>query len=299
MHRTRILAAAVFAIACAVMVTVDLASAQTRELIVGEKRLALVIGNAAYKVGPLKNPVNDARALREALAELGFEVVYRENVGMREMLTTLREFSSKASRYDTRLFFYAGHGIQSNGRNFLLPVDSEVRSEEELPTKAANVTDLIDRLAQLPSGNNIVILDACRNNPFKDMVVQGADGRQIRFRGTTPSGLSEISAPAGMLIAFAANRGQVALDGSGASNSLYTKHIVANIRTPGLTVEQFFRRVRAAVYSETKGAQRPFEEGSLFQEFCFLPGPGGRCGVSDSILQDPSKALIPSANSRR
>jgi uncharacterized caspase-like protein len=259
--------------------------------VTAERRIALIIGNSNYRVGPLKNPGNDARAVADALRQIGFEVTVRENLGMRALVEAMRDFSVRAPRYDVRLFYYAGHGIQTNGRNYLLPVDADLRGEDEIPFRSADVTELVERLGQLPNGNNIVVLDACRNNPFRDLAVAGPDGRTVRvkFRGATPSGLAEIAAPAGMVVAFSTRPGQVALDGIGIDNSLYAKHFLAHVRTPGLTIDHFFRRVRAGVFHETKGMQRPFEEGSLFTDFCFRPAPDGSCG--EAPLADPSSRL--------
>lgn len=250
----------------------------------GERRVALVIGNSDYGFGPLRNPVNDARALADSLKTLGFEVALRENVRMRELVESIREFSVRARNSDVRLFFFAGHGVQSKGRNYLLPVDVELQSEEEIPMKSADLTELVERMGSLGHGLNIVILDACRNNPFKENIALGPDGRRIKFRGATPSGLAAVSAPMGTLVAFSTAPGAVAMDGAGAAHSLYTRHLLANIGTPGLPVEQLFKRVRAGVAQETQRLQVPWESSSLLGDFCFRSGADGSCAAAAQLF---------------
>jgi uncharacterized caspase-like protein len=250
----------------------------------GERRLALVIGNSEYRYSPIKNPVNDARAVADSLKALGFEVILRENTGMAAMLESIRDFSMRARNSDVRLLYYAGHGIQTKGKNYLIPVDAEIQSEDEIPGKSADLTELIDRLGALGSGLNIVILDACRNNPFKDTVALASDGRRLKFRGATPSGLAAVNAPLGTLVAFSTAPGAVAMDGVGGTHSLYTKHLLANIEAPGLPLEQLFKRVRAAVAQETQRVQVPWESSSLMGDFCFRLGAGGTCAASASLF---------------
>src|SRR5205085_1782275 len=175
-----------------------------------ERRAALVIGNSAYKVGVLKNPVNEAQAVAASLRGLGFDVALRENTSLRDMIESFRQFSVSAKTAAVRVVFYAGHGVQVNGRNYLLPVDTEIRAEEEVAAKSADLTELLDRLGGLQQGINIVILDACRNNPFKGEFL-GPDGRRLKFRGPTPSGLAPAEAPLGSMVAFSASPGGVAM----------------------------------------------------------------------------------------
>ena len=138
------------------------------------KRVALVIGNAAYKVGALKNPANDAQAVATSLRSLGFEVHARENASLRDMLESFHQFSlADPERADVRVLYYAGHGVQVKGRNYLLPVDTEIRAEDEVPSKSADLNEFLDRLSALKDGMNVVILDACRNNPFSGIEIVG------------------------------------------------------------------------------------------------------------------------------
>ncbi len=242
-----------------------------------ERRVALVIGNASYAIGPLKNPLNDARAMTTTLKDLGFNVIALENASVGQMLDAIREFALKAKDSQVRLFYYAGHGVQVKGKNYLIAVDANIQSEDDIAAKSADVTELLDRLGQLKNGLNIVILDACRNNPFANPSLVGPDGRLVRFRGKAQSGLAQLDAPQGTLVAFATAPGAIAMDGSNFSNSLYTKHLLANIQSPGLPVEQLFKRVRVAVAQETKRMQVPWESSSLMSDFCFKAKADGKC----------------------
>lgn len=238
----------------------------------GAERIALIIGNASYLQAPLRNPANDARAVADTLRELGFEVIHRENVALDGMLDAMRDFAVRSADSQVRVFFYAGHGSQLKGRNYLIPVDAQFKEENELPRKAASATELVERLGQMKSGVNIVILDACRNMPFP----VGTRTRSLGGdRGLAP-GLAQVSAPKGTLVAYSTAPGSIALDGPD-RNSAYTRHLLANMHTPGLPVEQLFKRVRIAVSEETRQAQIPWETSSLMGEFCFRTAPGGDC----------------------
>jgi uncharacterized caspase-like protein len=239
-----------------------------------EQRLALVIGNGDYRFSPLKNPVNDAKAMSEVLRQLGFTVDQQQNAGRRSMLEAIRRFVLRSKSYGVRVFYYAGHGVQVDGRNYLIPVDANIRSEGDIATQGADVTEMLERLGQNTGGMNIVILDACRNNPFNDDATIAADGRRLRFRGSAVAGLAPQDAPTGTLVAFATAPGAVAIDGPGAEHSLYTKHLLANLDTPGLPVEQLFKRVRLAVTQETRRQQVPWESSSLMGDFCFAAVAG-------------------------
>ena len=157
-----------------------------------EPRAALVIGNSSYRVGALKNPVNDAQAVAASLRALGFDVTLRENTTLRDMIEAFRQFSLSARTARVRVVFYAGHGVQVKGRNYLLPVDTEIRAEDEVAAKSGDLNELLDRLGAMQHGINIVILDACRNNPFSGAEILGPDGRRLKFRGATPAGLAPV-----------------------------------------------------------------------------------------------------------
>ena len=244
----------------------------------GDKRIALVIGNGAYKSAPLKNPVSDARAVAASLKQLDYDVSLRENTTLVDLIESLRSFSLRAASSSVRLLFYAGHGIQAKGRNYLLPVDVEPQSEDEISSKTADVNELLDRLGGIKHGLNIVVLDACRVNPFAGGVIVGPDGRRLKFRGVTPAGLAPLDAPVGTLIAFSTAPNGIALDGATGDHSIYAKHLLANLATPGLPVEQLFKRVRIGVAQETQRVQVPWESSSLTTEFCFKSRAQGVCG---------------------
>ena len=242
-------------------------------------RIALVIGNGAYRSAPLKNPVGDARAVAQSLSRLGYDVTLGENTDLRQLIEGLRRFSLRATDAAVRLFFYAGHGVQVKGRNYLLPVDADPQTLDEIVRQAADVGEFVDRLSAIPHGANIVVLDACRVNPFTGGVIVGPDGRRLRFRGTTPGGLAPLDAPLGTLVAFSTAPNGVALDGAGSNHSVYAKHLLANLETPGLPIEQLFKRGRIGDAQATDRVQVPWESSSLTTEFCFKPDREGRCST--------------------
>ena len=242
------------------------------------RRSALVIGNGAYRQAPLKNPGRDAQAMAEKLQALGYEVTLHRDTSLRTLTEALREFSLRSAASSVRLLYYAGHGVQAKGRNYLLPVDAEPATEDEIPTQASDVSEFIHRLSALPGGQNIVILDACRVNPFAGGVIVAPDGRRLRFRGAPTSGLAQLDAPTGTLVAFATSPNGVALDGADSDHSVYAKHLLAHIGTPGLAVERLFKLVRVGVAEETRRMQVPWEHSSLMGDFCFRTDSAGRCG---------------------
>jgi len=258
-------------LAFAAMIWVGQAQAQ-------ERRLALVIGNSAYRTEALKNPANDARAVATSLRKLGFRVIHREDTSFKDLISALQEFSIQARHHDVRVFYYAGHGVQVRGRNFLLPVDADLQNEEEVQRKSADVADLLERLSELRGGMNVLILDACRNNPFLNQPAVDAAGRRFRTRSLAKPGLAKVDAPNGTLIAYSTAPGAVALDTSNEPHSVFTKHLLSGLPVPGQTVETLFKRVRIAVARETQQLQVPWEASSLMGDFCFAPDPQGRCG---------------------
>jgi len=254
-----------------------LAATAPRAQAAAAQRVALVIGNADYRVGALKNPVNDAKAVAGSLRTLGFEVTHRENTSLRELLEAFQQFSIQSQSAEVRVVYYAGHGVQVKGRNYLLPVDTDIRGEDEMPSKSADLNTFLDRLGGMKHGINVVILDACRNNPFSGQPIVGPDGRALKYRGATPSGLAPVEAPLGSFVAFSTAPGGVALDNPQDNNSLYTKHLLEHLPSPGLPVELLFKRVRLAVAKETGRVQVPWESSSLTGDFCFRTMAGGTC----------------------
>jgi len=235
------------------------AQQKMRGTAVTEERIALVIGNAAYRVDPLDNPVNDARLIAKSLKQSGFSVSLQENLDRRGLVDALREFGNHLDENTIAVLYYAGHGLQLRDRNYLIPVDAEIRSEDEIPIAGVDLGFMLGRMSTARSRINIVILDACRNNPFS-----GKGGPRAQ-------GLAQMDAPVGTLLAYATAPGKLAADGSGA-NSLYATHLARHLLTPGLPIEHVFKRVREGVVRETREQQIPWESSSLQGEFAFIPG---------------------------
>jgi uncharacterized caspase-like protein len=222
-----------------------------------ENKIALVIGNNDYKAGRLENPSNDATAMAAKLRELGFTVILRTNAGQRDMTRAISEFGRKIANGDISLFYFAGHGLQVRGRNFLVPIDAEIFSEASVRSEAIDVDQVLDQLR--PARLSLVILDACRNNPFES-----------RFRSMQGSGLAQIDAPTGTLIAYATAPGKVAADGIG-KNGLYTGELLKVMDSAGLKIEDVFKQVRINVLKSSNSQQIPWESSSLTGEFFFRP----------------------------
>jgi uncharacterized caspase-like protein len=222
-----------------------------------EPRVALVIGNALYKDSPLANPVNDARAFGRILRDAGFEVVEAHDATALQMRRAIRDFGERLRPNGVSLFYFAGHGVQMRGRSFLLPVDADVRNAEEVEENAVDVSRLLARMENAKPRVKLLILDACRNNPY------ASSSR------TLTNGIAEMDAPTGTLIAFATSPGQVAADGKGA-NGLFTEHLIREMATPGLKVEDVFKRVRSGVRAASAGRQVPWENSSLESDFYFV-----------------------------
>lgn len=225
-----------------------------------EKRFALIIGNGAYDTAPLPNPINDARDMGTTLKGVGFDIVQKENLNAQGMKAAITEFGEKMKKNKEAagFFFFAGHGIQVNGKNYLLPVGRSYKSEQDVEEYAIDTTFIMRRLEEANNRISVVILDACRNNPF-----------YLRSSRTPYKGLAPIDAPSGSLVAFSTAPGTEASDGSG-RNGLYSKHLLANFRIPGLTIEQVFKRTRDSVERESAGTQSPREESSLKGEDFFI-----------------------------
>jgi uncharacterized caspase-like protein len=250
-------------------------SVAPKQEVAGEARNALVIGNSAYANGPLRNPVNDARAMAKALGEAGFHVQLVEDASQAAMQRAVRTFGNRIAKGGIGLFYYAGHGLQVRGRNYLVPVNADIAHEDEIEFNALDVGQVLAKMDTAKNPLNIVILDACRNNPF-----------QRGFR-SAQAGLAQMDAPAGTFIAFATAPGSVAADGAG-ENGVYTKHLLAEMVRPGVPIELMFRQVRTGVMSETKGRQTPWESSSLRGEFAFRPGvhPSVADAVAEAVRRE-------------
>jgi TPR repeat protein len=232
--------------------------AQSREASTGarEQRIALVIGNSDYSKAPLKNPVNDANDVAAALGRLGFQVTLRTNVNRVQMRTAVRDFGLALRRGGVGLFFYAGHGVESKGKNFLIPLGANLGSEFELEDEALDANSVLRAMEEAGNPTNIMIMDACRDNPF------------ARSWRSASRGLAQMNAPSGSFIAFATAPGSVAADGDG-RNSPFTKNLLASLSQPDLDIDRVFTRVTAAVARDTARQQVPWKSSSLTGAFSF------------------------------
>ena len=222
------------------------------------ERVALIIGNSDYTTGPLLNPENDARAMAGALRNTGFEVLEYINLEtMVDMKRVIREFGRKIQNGGVGLFYYAGHGIQVNGKNYLIPTKAQIYAEEEVEYESVDVGFVLAQMEIASNRMNILILDACRNNPF------------ARSWRSSASGLAFINAPAGTMIAYSTAPGSVASDGTG-SNGLYTEELLRQIEKEGQKIEDVFKSVRARVISRSNNTQTPWESSSLVGDFYFI-----------------------------
>lgn len=237
-----------------------------------ERRVALVIGNASYKAGPLKNPTNDARAIAATLRRLNFEVIERQNVTRESFAMSVREFGDKLKGATVGLFYFAGHGLQVKGRNFLVPVDADIAREDEVPYRSIDINEVLDKMDSARTPINLVVLDACRNNPF---------ARSFKL---SQVGLAQMDAPAGTLIAFATSPGSVAQDGEG-DNGMYTAALLRHITEAALPIEQLLKRVRVDVVRASNNTQVPWESSSLNRDFSFTQGAAAtvRTAVTDEL----------------
>jgi uncharacterized caspase-like protein len=246
-------------------------------------RIALVVGNAAYAQAPLRNPTNDARAMGARLTALGFDVTTVVDADRRTLEGAIIEFTRKLDEDTAGLFYYAGHGLQLRGRNYLVPVDAAFDHESEVRIQAVDVDLVLSEMEWAGNRLNIVILDACRNNPF-----------ERRFRGSASRGLAAIDAARGTLIAYATAPGAVAADGSG-DNGLYTRELLRALSVPGLTAEEVFKRVRIGVARATDERQIPWESSSLTGDFVFHRPPARR-STDVALASTPAPSLPPTAH---
>ncbi len=221
-----------------------------------ERRTALVVGNGAYESAPLANPANDAADMAEALEKCGFAVMKHINVSRKQMRAAIREFGEEINRGAVGLFYFAGHGIQVDGENYMVPVGAEVHSEAEVEDECLRVSSVLRQMESAGNRLNIVILDACRNNPF---------GRRFR---SGQVGLSKMDAPTGSILAYATAPGSVAADGTD-RNGLYTAMLLKHLNTPGLEIGRLFRKVRIDVVNASGKRQTPWESSSLMGDFYF------------------------------
>ena len=231
-----------------------------------ETRIALIIGNSDYSNANMKlaNPANDAAAMQRALSDAGFQTLVKLNAKRRDFYRVVDEFIAKIARdpHAVGLFYYAGHGVQADGTNYLIPVDAEIDSDADLEANAFDAERVLHGMKTAQNEMNIVILDACRDNPLP------------KSRGTE-RGLARMDAPSGTFIAYAAAPGQIAHDGAKGANGVFTGELIKAMAEPGVPLEQMFKRVITGVKADTHGGQQPWSEASIQGDFYFhaaVPG---------------------------
>jgi len=251
---------------------------QQRQLIAQrQSRIALVIGNAAYDEGALANPVNDATDIATAFEELGFEVTLLQNQNKREMEDAIEAFSRKLRKGSVGVFYYAGHGLQVNGENYLIPIKARLQSEKDASYDAVPLGKALN--AMEASGNlwNVVIIDACRDNPFY----------RRWYRSNSARGLTAVTPPNGIIIAYSTKAGSVAEDGAGLRNSPFTSALLEKIKKSDLDVRLMFGEVTELVVQKTDKKQVPWTEGNLIGRNFYL-----------NPTNDAPKILVPPALSQ-
>jgi len=218
----------------------DRALAQMRS----ENRVALVIGNNAYQrpLTRLNNTINDAKAIRNILANRGFEVMYRENLSHRAFDIVLEEFYQKLRYGGVGLLYFSGHGLEFNGQNYLIPTDAKIGAKSDTQYEAVALNKILNRIQKIGNRLNIVILDACRNDPFAKAYGVG--------------GLAKTEPPIGLLVSYATGAGQFSSDGRVGGNGLFTQYLIENMKKP-LSIEEVFKKTRASVYDASGGTQFP------------------------------------------
>lgn len=274
MTRSRLLAAAATGLAMGPLIGAQVPDPARRlpEPAGSERRLALVVGNDRYgEFPPLRNAANDARAVGQALKGLGFEVRAQENAGRVAFERAVDEFVESVREGDVALFYYAGHGMEIEGQNYLLPVDFRATNRVDAKYESYAAQRVVEKLRDRGARLRIVVLDACRNNPFT--------GRSIS------AGLSPMHAVEGEFIAFATAPKQVASDNASEANGLFTKHLVEALAVPGQTLQQAFKRVQRAVHEASRGAQLPFAEDGVVGDFYLTgaPAPGTSSGGAAAL----------------
>ena len=258
LNRRRVLQAALAGTGAALWPGALFAQGPSTSLLRASKQ-ALVIGNSKYRNAPLKNPINDARGIAEELKKAGFGVNLGVDLSQADMRGAIRAYGETLAKTKAvGLFYFAGHGAQLAWRNYLLPVDTEIRDVQELRDRGVDVNSLIEGIRKAGNPMNLIILDACRDNPF------GSTAR------VDQKGLSQLDAPPGTLLAYATAPGNTAIDGEGA-HGLYTEHLLKEIQVPEAKVEDVFKRVRLGVRRRSNGLQIPWESTSLEEDFWFIP----------------------------
>ena len=231
------------------------------------QKVALVIGNAAYKSAPLQNPANDARDMVKALENMGFEVLHEENASKRTMKDAVHQFGQRLKKGGVGLFYFAGHGMQVDGRNYLIPVNADIRAESDIEFESVDASRILAKMEDAGNDMNLIILDSCRDNPF---------ARSFR---SSSRGLARMDAPHGSFIAYATAPGQTAADGTG-RNGIFTESLLKHIATPNLKIEDVLKRVRVEVAEKTSRKQVPWQSSSLMGDFYFVEKSGSAPAAS-------------------
>ncbi|NCS03312.1 MAG: peptidase C14 [Microcystis aeruginosa G13-11] len=221
-----------------------------------QPKVALVIGNANYEEGALSNPVNDATDMAKALRELGFEVTLLQNQDLRSMENAIDDFSRQLRKGGVGVFYYAGHGVQVQGENYLIPLKAQLLNEKDARYEAVALGKVLNAMEEARNQVNIIIIDACRDNPFYRRWRSSRRGSNVR-------GLTAVSPPSGIIIAYATREGNTAADGVGQRNSPFTSALLENIKKPNIDVQLMFRRVSTSVKEKTNAVQQPWTEGNL------------------------------------
>ncbi len=249
-------------------------------VVAAETRIALIIGNSDYANPNLKltNPANDAAAMQRALQAAGFETIVRLNAKRVDFYHAVDEFTARIGRdqHAVGLFYYAGHGVQAEGTNYLIPVDADIQAEADLEANAFDAGRVLRAMKAAQNEMNIMILDACRDNPLP------------KTRGIE-RGLARMDAPSGTFIAYAAAPGQSAQDGASGTNGVFTGELVRAMAEPGVPLEQMFKRVIAGVKADTHGGQQPWSEASIQGDFYFHPA----VSLPSAILPAAPSAIDP------
>lgn len=254
------------------------------------QKLALVVGNGAYPKWPLRNPANDARAVAQALTSVGFSTTSAIDVTLQNLDRTVSAFVAKIKQGDTVAFYYAGHGIQLEGENYLVPVDFDAKDEADAKYAAYAASRVQERIEKAGARVTLVVLDACRNNPFA-------------ATRSTSGGLAAMGTGKGTLIAFATAPGKTADDNPNGNNGLFTTHFITAVQQPGLTIDQVFNRVRERVYNASGGKQVPWTVSSVIGEVYLRPGTGSAAPavleaaapppVSNPLARAAANPLVP------
>jgi hypothetical protein len=252
-----------------------------------ESRLALVIGQSAYKSVPaLHNPINDAKAVTKMLTDSGFEVSTASDLSQSQIRDQLNEFAGKVASKggdSIALVFYAGHGVQIDGENFLLPVDIDPKRESDIPIQAVRLNDVLNTLTSAPSKMRILLLDACRNNPFGEISKSAGGGLALVD--------TKFGAP-NTFLSFSTSPGAVAEDGKG-DNSPYTTALLAAAKEANIPIEETFKRTRVSVNKATEGRQTPWDSSSLTEDFRFSgnPVPGPKLAAARKTVEEWTRDL--------